>query len=166
MPSRAVFDSPLGRIALTWDAAGLRALDYVSSREALCPPTPGLGEDAVHQLGQYFQEPAFVFDLPLAPDGTPFQQRVWAALGLIPPGAPLTYGQLARQLDSGARAVGGACRHNPLPVIIPCHRVIPAHGGVGGYGGATRGAGPHIKQWLLTHEQGLAPSTPPDASRP
>lgn len=152
MPSRAVIDSPLGHIALTWDAAGLRALDYVSRAQALCPPAPGLGAEAARQLEQYFQNPAFVFDLPLAPEGTSFQQRVWAALRQIPPGAPLTYGQLAGQLDSGARAIGGACRRNPIPIIIPCHRIIPAHGGVGGYGGATRGAGPHIKHWLLTHE--------------
>ncbi|SEL24716.1 methylated-DNA--[protein]-cysteine S-methyltransferase [Ectothiorhodospira marina] len=153
MPSRAVIESPLGRIALTWDAAGLTALDYVAGGEAPCPPPPGLGAEAAFQLAAYFQDPAFRFDLPLAPGGTSFQLRVWAALCRIPSGAPITYGQLARQLNSGARAVGGACRGNPLPIIIPCHRIIPAHGGVGGYGGATQGAGPRIKQWLLTHEK-------------
>jgi methylated-DNA-[protein]-cysteine S-methyltransferase len=154
-----VTDSPLGRLAVTWNADGLLTLDYVPPEEALCAPATGLGWEVVAQLERYFQDPAFRFDLPLAPGGTSFQLRVWAALCRIPPGAPITYGQLAQQLNSGARAVGGACRGNPLPIIIPCHRIIPAHGGVGGvggvggYGGATQGAGPRIKQWLLTHEK-------------
>ncbi|AHK78355.1 cysteine methyltransferase [Ectothiorhodospira haloalkaliphila] len=156
MPSRAVIDTPLGHIALTWDDDGLTALDYVSDAPVSTPsPSSGLAAETIRQLRQYFQDPAFGFHLPLSPQGTPFQQRVWAALCRIPPGAPITYGQLARHLNTGPRAIGGACRRNPLPIIIPCHRVVPAHGGLGGYGGATRGAGPRIKQWLLVHEKTL-----------
>ena len=84
--------------------------------------------------------------------GTPFQQAVWHALRDIPPGSPLTYGQLAKQLGTAARAVGGACGANPIPIIVPCHRVVSASG-IGGFM-QTCYLGPlNIKSWLLAHER-------------
>ena len=89
--------------------------------------------------------------MPLAPAGTAFQQRVWAALQAIPTGSVLSYGELARQLDTAPRAIGGACRSNPIPILIPCHRVVSRQG-LGGYAGEVEGELPGIKRWLLRHE--------------
>jgi methylated-DNA-[protein]-cysteine S-methyltransferase len=111
----------------------------------------------VQQLEAYFTDSRFRFKLPLEMHGTPFQLRVWQALQSIPAGTTVTYGQLAERLDSGARAVGNACRRNPIAIIVPCHRVTSAVG-VGGYAGKSEGKPLVRKQWLLQHEireQGL-----------
>lgn len=99
----------------------------------------------------YFASSSIPFVLPLAAVGTPFQQRVWQALRAIPPGRSCSYGMLAARLGSSARAVAAACRANPIPLLIPCHRVVAAHG-LGGYMGVTAGAPLRLKQWLLDHE--------------
>jgi methylated-DNA-[protein]-cysteine S-methyltransferase len=99
----------------------------------------------------YFSSGQALFNLDLQPAGTAFQQRVWQALCAIPSGQTRTYGSLAVELGSSARAVAGACRDNPIPFFIPCHRVVAAHG-LGGFMGALDGAPLRLKQWLLTHE--------------
>ncbi|MBT8127262.1 MAG: methylated-DNA--[protein]-cysteine S-methyltransferase, partial [Gammaproteobacteria bacterium] len=91
------------------------------------------------------------FDLPCALQGTPFQQKVWNELKKIPCGTVITYGELANKLGTSARAIGNACRKNPIPLVIPCHRVVAANG-IGGYSGDTNGAWLRIKSWLLRHE--------------
>jgi methylated-DNA-[protein]-cysteine S-methyltransferase len=91
------------------------------------------------------------FDLPLAVQGTDFQRRVWAELANIPCGQVRTYGDIARQLSTSPRAVGNACRKNPIVVIVPCHRVV-SQTGLGGFSGATEGEYLHIKHHLLNHE--------------
>ena len=83
--------------------------------------------------------------------GTPFQKKVWLALQKIPAGQVMTYGELAKQLKTSARAVGNACRANPMPLVIPCHRVV-AKSGLGGFSGSQEGAPIKIKKWLLEHE--------------
>jgi len=125
-------------------------------------PVSTAAAEAVRQLRAYFSNPGFIPDLPLADQGTAFQRRVWKALRAIPPGEVLTYGALARRLGSAARAVGGACRANPCPILVPCHRVVAVHG-TGGYAGATRGPWLTIKEHLLRHE-GVV--WPPSAARP
>jgi methylated-DNA-[protein]-cysteine S-methyltransferase len=92
------------------------------------------------------------FDIPLELAATPHQRRVWRALQRIPTGAVVSYGTLARRLKSSARAVGGACRANPVPLVIPCHRVVSATG-EGGFMGKTGGHALRIKRWLLAHER-------------
>lgn len=96
-------------------------------------PTPLLAE-AARQLAAYFDGSLTAFDLPLAPAGSDHQKRVWQAMNEIPYGETRTYGELARQAESVARAVGGACGANPIPVILPCHRVVAANGD-GGFSG-------------------------------
>jgi len=91
------------------------------------------------------------FDLPLAAQGTDFQRRVWAELSKIPFGQVKTYGEIALQLSTSPRAVGNACRKNPIVLIVPCHRVV-SQKGIGGFSGATDGAFLRIKQRLLSHE--------------
>jgi len=97
-------------------------------------PTPLLREAAA-QLAAYFAGTLTAFDVPLAPAGTGFQKRVWQAMREIPYGETWTYGGLAKRAGTVRRAVGGACGANPIPVIIPCHRVLAANGGAGGYSG-------------------------------
>ncbi len=111
---------------------------------------------AARQITEYFAGKRREFDLPLAPAGTDFEERVWNALLEIPYGVTWSYGQLARRIGSpnAARAVGAANRRNPIGLIIPCHRVIGANGNHVGYGG-----GLDAKAWLLAHESPLAAAT-------
>lgn len=97
-------------------------------------PTPLLAE-AARQVAAYFAGTLTGFDLPLAPPGSDFQKRVWRAMAEIPYGDTWTYGELARRAETVPRAVGGACGANPIPVILPCHRVVAANGGAGGFSG-------------------------------
>ena len=153
-----VLPSPLDELLVTMDDAG------ALTRVHFAPHA--IGADWFHapdafgtvreQLAAYFAGEVRTFDLALAPEGTPFQQRVWAALGTIPFGATLGYGEIARRLgDHGAaRAVGSANNRNPIAIIVPCHRVIGSTGSAVGYGG-----GIQRKQWLLRHEREvLAPT--------
>jgi methylated-DNA-[protein]-cysteine S-methyltransferase len=107
---------------------------------------------AAAALTRYFEgDPSALTDLPVAPAGTPFQRRVWTRMSAIPAGAVLSYGAFARELGTSARAIGGACRANPIPIVIPCHRVVAAHG-LGGYSGERGGDWLAKKRWLLAHE--------------
>lgn len=112
-------------------------------------PNP-LVADASRQVIAYLQNSSFSFGIPLSQHGTAFQQRVWQAIAEIPVGQVRTYGQLARQIGSGPRAVANACGANNLPLVVPCHRVVAQHG----LGGFMQGKenGLLIKQWLLNHE--------------
>lgn len=117
----------------TLSAWGISGDSGTSLRDDAAAPFPA----AQAQLAAYFAGRLTVFDLPLAPPGTEFQRRVWAALETIPYGTTVTYGQLARQIGSsnGSRAVGLANGRNPIAIIVPCHRVIGADGSLTGYGG-------------------------------
>ena len=152
----AVIDTPLDRLGVAWSAAGLRRIWFYCADSA--PPVPAewhrLAEPAFgagEQLAAYFSGERVDFDLPLDARGTPFQQRVWQALTEIPYGGTSTYGEIARRLGRprSARAVGGANHRNPLPVVVPCHRVIGAGGSLTGYAGGLR-----IKRFLLDLEAG------------
>lgn len=107
----------------------------------------------IDQFQAYFDDASHPFRFDCHSRGTAYQTRVWKALGDIPVGETQTYGQLAKRLGSGPRAVAQACRTNPLPVVVPCHRVVSATG-VGGYMGTTTGPAMAIKHWLLSHERG------------
>jgi methylated-DNA-[protein]-cysteine S-methyltransferase len=102
-------------------------------------------------IQHYLQDPTKLNPLPLAPAGTPFQQKVWQAICRIPPGQTLTYTELAHQVSSGARAVANACGANPIPLFIPCHRVVAANG-LGGFMKGRKSDSLNIKRWLLKHE--------------
>lgn len=143
---RLTIESPLGRLNLTSLDGALTALDWDTGETAA--DRDAVLDEAARQLRQYFDGRRTVFDLPLRPHGTLFQQRVWAAMLEIPCGGTATYGDLARRLDSAPRAIGGACGRNPLPIVIPCHRVVggAGKGGYSGFGGLT------TKDWLLNHE--------------
>jgi len=146
-----VLDSPLGKLGARLQDERITRLDYLGNRAALLPAMTAPGRRVVAQLARYFADPQSRFSLPFELHGTDFQQRVWRALTQISPGKTLTYGELAARLGSGARAVGNACRNNPVSIVVPCHRVVSASG-IGGYSGKTDGREINRKQWLLTHE--------------
>lgn len=106
------------------------------------------------ELQAYFADPEHPIDCPVATAGTAFQRRVWERIAAIPSGATTTYGAIAAELGSSARAVGNACRANPVPLCVPCHRVVAAKG-LGGFAGDRDGRLVRIKHWLLAHEAGV-----------
>jgi methylated-DNA-[protein]-cysteine S-methyltransferase len=122
------------------------------SSPSISAKTP-LAERAARQLERYREDADARFDLPLLIEGTPFQQRLWAALCEIPRGKTVTYGELAKRLNAEPRAVGQACGDNRLPIVIPCHRVVAANG-LGGFAHSTTGYLLEAKRWLLMHELG------------
>jgi methylated-DNA-[protein]-cysteine S-methyltransferase len=147
-------DSPVGPLLLAADARGLTRIHFQAGPRPLQPPGEWRHDatvfaHAIEQLAEYFQGTRRTFSLPLAPAGTPFQLAVWQALCAIPYGETVSYGHLARQLGltNGARAVGLANGANPLPIIVPCHRVIGADGSLTGFGG-----GLPVKRALLSLE--------------
>ncbi len=148
----AVIGSPVGPLALVQAGEALAGIAFLTGRHRLRPAATPLLREAAVQLARYFADPSWCFDLPLVEQGTPFQRRTWAALRAIPRGETRSYGQLAATLGTGPRAVGDACRANPLVVVTPCHRVIAAGGGCGGFAGATTGQPLRTKRWLLAHE--------------
>jgi methylated-DNA-[protein]-cysteine S-methyltransferase len=138
--------TPLGEVTISEDGGAIVALDWGRGRDQEATP---LLRDACDQLQDYFDGKRMSFNLPLAPEGSDFQKRVWAALCAIPPGETRSYADIARTIGSAPRAVGGANGANPIPLFIPCHRVIAADGSLGGYSG---GDGPATKRYLLDHE--------------
>ena len=154
----AVIDSPVGRLGVGIEANAVASIDWVPAGVAVKAPADPLTRRVVGQLQDYFADPAHHrFDLPLVPAPTAFQARVRAALEAIAPGRVQSYGDLARELGSSARAVGGACRANPVPLIVPCHRVVSAHG-LGGFGGMRSGERLTVKRQLLEGEGGICAS--------
>lgn len=153
----AVVAAPGFALGVRCSETQVTEIRFLPPTEEIQPLSP-LAQEAVRQLRAYLVDPAFRFALPLAPAGTPFRNRVWQAIAAIPMGRPATYGELARQLASAPRAVGQACGDNPYPVVVPCHRVVAADGGLGGFAHSRDGLLPGIKRWLLEHEgwQGLA----------
>lgn len=146
-----VVPAPFGAIAVAMRGSlvgEVRLLPGTQERRAARSTTAC---DVEALLRAYLNDPRTSLCVPLQLVGTPFQRRVWAALRHIPPGSVMTYGGLARRLGSSARAVGGACRRNPIAIVLPCHRVVSANG-VGGFSGSTSGEWPAIKRWLLNHE--------------
>ena len=148
------YDSPIGRLGLMGEGDKLisLALPYAPVPLMMERETPVLRETK-RQLEAYFAGTLRQFDLPLQPEGTPFQLRVWEQLRQIPYGQVISYGELACRIGQpgASRAVGGANRRNPIPIIVPCHRVIAANGTLGGYSGNCDGSA-EIKYALLRLE--------------
>ena len=137
--------SPVGDLTVSEEGGAIVAVDWGWGRDQT--ETPLLAR-AREQLHEYFDAARLTFDLPLAPAGTPYRQRVWAALQRIPPAVTRTYADIARAAGGGPRSVGGANAANPIPILIPCHRVV-ATTGIGGYSG---GEGLQTKRFLLALE--------------
>ncbi|OFX05264.1 MAG: hypothetical protein A3D94_03385 [Alphaproteobacteria bacterium RIFCSPHIGHO2_12_FULL_66_14] len=153
-------ESPVGRLALEADDDCVTAVRWASPGERATSSMTGTGKanpvlkEATRQLDRYFGRRLRRFDLPLAAHGTDYQKRVWAMMRDIPFGETATYGGMAMALGSGPRAVGMACGRNPLPIIVPCHRVLASGGKEGGYSG---GRGLPTKHQLLALEGVILP---------
>jgi methylated-DNA-[protein]-cysteine S-methyltransferase len=154
-------NSPIGGLQIhaecteseQWQLHGIDFLYKSSSAEGGVAKSPYSEFEMTirQQLEAYFINSDSEFELPLSLKGTPFQQRVWKLLQSIPVGEVRTYGWLAKQLHSSAQAVGNACRSNPVPIVVPCHRVVAAKG-AGGLAGKVSGEPMQVKHWLLQHE--------------
>ena len=166
MPAaRCTIESPVGPLTISAEDGAITAVDFGAGRASpqglareMCGgprPNTGVLAEAARQLTEYFAGERREFALPLAPSGTPFRLRVWQAMQAIPYGQTRSYGDLARALDSAPRAIGGACGANPIPLVIPCHRVVGAGGALGGFSG---GAGCDTKRQLLALEGARPPA--------
>ena len=147
--------TPIGEVTVSEEDGAIVALDWGRGRDQARSPVLA---EAIAQLQDFFDGRRAAFDLPLAPHGSAFQRRVWDALRAIPPGQTRSYGEIARMLGSSARAVGQANGANPIPILIPCHRVLASGGALGGYSG---GEGPTTKLWLLEHERRMTGASVP-----
>jgi len=143
-----IITTPVGHLRI--DATDSAIIGVNRTNEAPCPPETPLLKECVRQLNAYFAGQLTDFDLPLHMEGTAFRLKVWQALCTIPYGETRSYSQLAAMIGqaSASRAVGGANHHNPISIIVPCHRVIGADGSLTGYG-----SGLDMKEWLLEHER-------------
>jgi methylated-DNA-[protein]-cysteine S-methyltransferase len=148
----AVLAAPFGRVGIRTRDERVVRVDYLGPDATCLQPTNALARETCAQIRVYLSDPRHRFDLPYALEGSAFQCAVWRAIAAIGSGVTRTYGELAAELGSAARAVGGACGSNPVPLIVPCHRVVAAGGGIGGFM-HSRAVGPlSIKRWLLQHE--------------
>jgi methylated-DNA-[protein]-cysteine S-methyltransferase len=153
MPARTL-DTPIGTLGLVGSDAGLSRVRF-HARPSTSAESCAVLDETVEQLEAYFAGELVDFDLPLDLQGTEFQRQCWLALATIPYGQTVSYGEQARRIGLGhdrARAVGAANGQNPLPIVLPCHRVIGADGSLTGFGG-----GLHVKRFLLEHEGALLP---------
>jgi len=152
--ARTVVDTPIGPLGLIASDVALKGVVFDGRRIRAEGSSPVL-DDATWQIESYFDGDLVAFDLPFELNGTDFQRQCWLALATIPYGQTVSYGEQARRLGLGsdkARAVGAANGSNPLPIVLPCHRVIGADGSLTGFGG-----GLHVKRFLLEHEGALLP---------
>lgn len=152
MSFEAIFPAPFGKLGIRCSARALSGIEFLPAETRSVVPRDALAREVWAQLDAYFRKPAFQFDLPLELNGTEYRRKVWRALGDIPCGEVLTYGELAARLHSAPRAVGQACGHNPIPVVIPCHRVV-GKTGLGGFMHRADDGALDIKRWLLAHER-------------
>lgn len=169
---QAIISSPIGKIYLQATGKDLTWLGFQSpkqgnkniKRDQPSPSEVTLLNNVTKQLTRYFRGDSKALGrLPITLHGTSFEQKVWKEMRKIPPGSPITYGELARRVGKprAARAVGGACKKNPLCLVVPCHRVIASSGTLGGYS-----AGLPRKEFLLTLEKGKPKSTAKPTTKP
>ena len=144
--------TPFAVLGIRHEADCLTGIDFLPRKTPTLSPQTRFAEKVSKRLEAYLQDPDESFDLPLRLQGTPYQRRVWQAIMQIQRGHTLTYGELARKLFSGPRAVGQACGANPIPIIVPCHRVLGS-GNLGGFMNCDEGDPLAIKRWLLNHER-------------
>ncbi|MDH3326482.1 MAG: methylated-DNA--[protein]-cysteine S-methyltransferase [Gammaproteobacteria bacterium] len=151
---QAIIDTPFSQLGIKTQNEAVVSIDFLPVNTEKSFTSSSLTECLVHHLQCYLNSPDHHFEIPLLATGTPFQQSVWKIMRTIEAGKTLTYGEVAMSLNSSPRAVGNACRRNPIPLLIPCHRIV-AKDGLGGFAGQTNGAVFNIKRWLLMHESRL-----------
>ncbi|WER46608.1 methylated-DNA--[protein]-cysteine S-methyltransferase [Cupriavidus sp. WKF15] len=148
----AILPAPFGKVGVRTDGERIVETFYLPDTAELLAPRHEVVLRLQAELEAYYADPDARFDVPLAIAGTAFQRQVWQAICTVPRGGLTTYGDVARKLGSVPRAVGQACGQNPLPIVIPCHRVVSASG-IGGFAHhAEDGFHLEVKRWLLRHE--------------
>lgn len=151
---------PLGKLGIVLTGDAISRLLFLEHDAPDVTPRHPVARRAVDAVRRYLEQPGASPCVPIELQGTAFQKKVWRALRTLGPGEVISYGALAKRLGSGARAVGNACRNNPVPLLVPCHRVV-AQNGIGGFSGAQTGPMMAIKTWLLAHEGvEITPSQP------
>lgn len=150
-PFDARLATPFAVLGIRTAGERLAGIEYLPTGAATLAPGNRLAATVCRQIERYLDDPEFRFDLPFEFKGTAFQCRVWQAICAIPSGKTLTYLDVAREIKSAPRPVGGACGANRIPLVIPCHRVVASHG-IGGFMQASGGQPLEIKKWLLRHE--------------
>jgi methylated-DNA-[protein]-cysteine S-methyltransferase len=151
MDYQAKLKTPFGVLGIRCADDALTGIEFLAPNAKLQTPRTAFARKVCGQLSAYFGDPDFHFDLPLQLGGTDHQNRVWKAMRAIPRGQVQTYGDLAAQLHSSPLAVGQACGANPVPILIPCHRIV-GKSGIGGFANHREGYWLDIKRWLLVHE--------------
>lgn len=144
--------TPFAVLGMVTDGSVLTSVRYLPRSTAPVAPLDRVAERACREIERYLADPEYLFTVPYRLDGTPFQQRVWREIEKLCPIKTITYGEMARRLRSGPRAVGGACGANPVPLLVPCHRVLAAGGALGGFMGGRDPFPLSVKRWLLRHE--------------
>lgn len=152
MQFEAILPAPFGALGVRIADGMLTGLEFLPPGHPLLDARNPLIDRIAAELEAYYVDPQHHFTLPMAPHGSDFRQRVWQALLAIPAGQTRSYGDIARELGSAPRAVGQAVGDNPIPILIPCHRVIAADGSLGGFMHSHIGYSQDIKRWLLLHE--------------
>ena len=149
----ALLDSPVGLLRVHTYGDCLTGVEFLGHSKSVHDQNPDVSIEAIRvSLSEYFDSGIIKNNIKKMLQGTEYQRKVWDILESIPPGQTRTYGEIAHLLGSSPRAVGNACRKNPVPIFVPCHRVVAAHG-AGGFMGKTSGSPLAIKRWLLEHEQ-------------
>lgn len=146
------YATPFAVLGMVTDGKVLTSVRYLPRGTAQVAPQDRVAERACREIERYLTDPDYLFTVPYRLEGTPFQHRVWREIEKLCPIKTITYGVMARRLRSGARAVGSACGANPIPLIVPCHRVLAAGGGLGGFMGGKDPFPLSVKRWLLRHE--------------
>lgn len=154
MDFQARLKTPFGMLGIRCADGVLTGIEFLALGTKAQAPRDAFAREVCAQLEAYFADPDFRFTLPLRIGGTQHQQKVWRAMRAIPRGQVRSYGDIAAQLHSSPLAVGQACGANPIPVVIPCHRIV-GRSGIGGFANHRDGYLLDIKRWLLTHEGAL-----------
>lgn len=146
------YATPFAVLGIVSDGERLTSVRYLPRGTLPLPPQDRVAERACREIERYLADPGYRFTVPYNLEGTAFQRRVWREIEKLCPIKTTTYGDMARQLRSGPRAVGGACGANPVPLIVPCHRVLAAGAALGGFMGGKDPFPLSVKRWLLRHE--------------
>jgi len=152
MDYQAIISAPFGKLGIRCSDTDLLGIEFLPRQTATRPPAGEMAKTICAELEAWLADAKHEIDLSFELDGTHHQCAVWQAMLAIPCGQTMTYGELAKQIGSSAQAVGQACGHNPIPIVIPCHRVV-GKTGLGGFMKHAEGESLDIKRWLLAHER-------------